>query len=43
MTGLKDVAEYRGWGADVVLVGKALVRSGDPRSAVRESIGAAGA
>jgi indole-3-glycerol phosphate synthase len=41
VTGPKDVAEYRGWGADVVLVGEALVRSGDPRSAVREFIGAA--
>jgi indole-3-glycerol phosphate synthase len=37
-----DVAEYRGWGADVVLVGEALVRSGAPRSAVGEFIGAAG-
>jgi indole-3-glycerol phosphate synthase len=37
-----DVAEYRRWGADVVLVGEALVRSGAPRSAVGEFIGAAG-
>jgi indole-3-glycerol phosphate synthase len=37
-----DVAEYRRWGADVVLVGEALVRSGAPRSAVGEYIGAAG-
>ena len=37
-----DVAEYRRWGADVVLVGEALVRSGDPRSAVGEFISAAG-
>ncbi|MEN3300565.1 indole-3-glycerol phosphate synthase TrpC [Pseudonocardia sp.] len=37
-----DVAEYRRWGADVVLVGEALVRSGTPRSAVGEFIGAAG-
>ena len=29
-----DVAEYRGWGADVVLVGEALVRDGDPQAAV---------
>ena len=36
-----DVAEYRRWGADVVLVGEALVRSGDPRSAVGEFISAA--
>jgi indole-3-glycerol phosphate synthase len=36
------VAEYRSWGADVVLVGEALVRSGDPRSAVGEFISAAG-
>lgn len=43
VAGPKDVAEYRGWGADVVLVGEALVRSGDPRGAVREFIGAAGA
>jgi indole-3-glycerol phosphate synthase len=35
------VAEYRSWGADVVLVGEALVRSGDPRSAVGEFISAA--
>lgn len=38
VTGPEDVAEYRGWGADVVLVGEALVRSGDPRTAVREFI-----
>ncbi|MEV6237589.1 indole-3-glycerol phosphate synthase TrpC [Lentzea sp. NPDC051838] len=38
VAGPEDVAEYRGWGADVVLVGEALVRSGDPRSAVREFI-----
>ena len=37
-----DVAEYRRQGADVVLVGEALVRSGDPRSAVGEFIQAAG-
>ena len=37
-----DVAEYRRQGADVVLVGEALVRSGDPRSAVGEFIRAAG-
>ena len=38
VTGPEDVAEYRGWGADVVLVGEALVRSGDPRSSVQEFI-----
>lgn len=37
-----DVAEYRSWGADVVLVGEALVRSGDPRTAVGDFIRAAG-
>jgi indole-3-glycerol phosphate synthase len=36
VSGPGDVAEYRGWGADVVLVGEALVRSGDPRAAVQE-------
>ncbi|MFC3889866.1 indole-3-glycerol phosphate synthase TrpC [Lentzea rhizosphaerae] len=41
VTGPEDVAEYHGWGADVVLVGEALVRSGDPRSSVREFIGSA--
>jgi indole-3-glycerol phosphate synthase len=38
VSGPQDVAEYRKWGADVVLVGEALVRSGDPRAAVREFI-----
>jgi len=37
----EDVAEYHGWGADVVLVGEALVRSGDPGVAVRKFIEAA--
>ena len=32
----EDVAEYREWGADVVLVGEALVRSGDPRSSIEK-------
>lgn len=41
VTGPADVAEYRRWGADVVLVGEALVRSGDPRSAVGEFLRAA--
>jgi indole-3-glycerol phosphate synthase len=39
VAGPEDVAEYRSWGADVVLVGEALVRSGDPRSSIREFIG----
>ena len=43
VAGPEDVAEYHGWGADVVLVGEALVRSGDPRSAVREFIATANA
>ncbi|MFC4943665.1 indole-3-glycerol phosphate synthase TrpC [Pseudonocardia sp. GCM10023141] len=37
-----DVAQYRGWGADVVLVGEALVKSGAPQTAVGEFIAAAG-
>jgi indole-3-glycerol phosphate synthase len=37
----KDVAQYHRSGADVVLVGEALVRSGDPRTAVRSFIEAA--
>jgi indole-3-glycerol phosphate synthase len=36
VAGPQDVAEYREWGADVVLVGEALVRSGSPRTAVRD-------
>jgi indole-3-glycerol phosphate synthase len=32
--GPEDVAEYHRWGADVVLVGEALVRSGEPQSAI---------
>lgn len=43
VTGPQDVAEYRGWGADVVLVGEALVRSGDPRTAIRDFIETANA
>ncbi|HZZ50978.1 MAG TPA: indole-3-glycerol phosphate synthase TrpC [Pseudonocardia sp.] len=31
----EDVARYHRWGADVVLVGEALVRSGDPSSAIQ--------
>lgn len=42
VSGPQDVAEYHGWGADVVLVGEALVRSGDPRTAVSQFIEAAG-
>jgi indole-3-glycerol phosphate synthase len=38
-----DVAEYYRAGADVVLVGEALVRSGDPRSAIRAFIDTADA
>jgi indole-3-glycerol phosphate synthase len=34
VTGPSDVAEYHRWGADVVLVGEALVRAGDPRSSI---------
>ena len=39
----KDVAEYHSSGADVVLVGEALVRSGNPRAAVRDFIETANA
>jgi indole-3-glycerol phosphate synthase len=35
VSGPRDVAEYHSWGADVVLVGEALVRAGDPQEAVR--------
>jgi indole-3-glycerol phosphate synthase len=41
VAGPEDVAEYHSWGADVVLVGEALVRSGDPRDAVAKFIAAA--
>jgi indole-3-glycerol phosphate synthase len=34
VAGPEDVAEYRRQGADVVLVGEALVKSGDPRSSI---------
>jgi indole-3-glycerol phosphate synthase len=34
VSGPEDVARYHGWGADVVLVGEALVRSGDPRASI---------
>jgi indole-3-glycerol phosphate synthase len=42
VAGPEDVAEYHSWGADVVLVGEALVRVGDPRDAVAKFIAAAG-
>jgi indole-3-glycerol phosphate synthase len=35
VSGPDDVAQYRKWGADVVLVGEALVRSGAPRESVQ--------
>jgi indole-3-glycerol phosphate synthase len=38
VAGPQDVADYYHAGADVVLVGEALVRSGDPRSSVGEFI-----
>jgi indole-3-glycerol phosphate synthase len=43
VAGPEDVAEYHRWGADVVLVGEALVRSGDPRSSVRDFLATANA
>jgi indole-3-glycerol phosphate synthase len=36
-----DVADYYRGGADVVLVGEALMRSGDPRASVANFIRAA--
>ncbi|MCE7010302.1 indole-3-glycerol phosphate synthase TrpC [Kibdelosporangium philippinense] len=42
VSGPADVADYYQWGADVVLVGEALVKSGDPRSSVGEFIRKAG-
>lgn len=41
VSGPEDVGGYHALGADVVLVGEALVRSGDPRSAVAKFIAAA--
>ncbi|MEU4184007.1 indole-3-glycerol phosphate synthase TrpC [Micrococcus luteus] len=35
VAGPADVAQYREWGADVVLVGEALVKSGNPTDSVR--------
>jgi indole-3-glycerol phosphate synthase len=40
VAGPEDVAEYHSWGANVVLVGEALVRSGDPRDSIRKFIAA---
>ena len=37
-----DVRGYHQWGADVVLAGEALVRSGNPRSSITEFIRTAG-
>lgn len=42
ITGPDDVARYAEQGADVVLVGEALVRDGDPESAVRAMTGLGG-
>lgn len=39
ITGLADVERFVGEGADVVLVGEALVRDGDPETAVRTMTG----
>jgi indole-3-glycerol phosphate synthase len=36
VSGPEDVTQYREWGADVVLVGEALVKSGDPTDAIRK-------
>ena len=38
--GPHDILEYARWGADAVLVGEALVRSGDPREAVSDMVSA---
>ena len=35
-----DVFEYATWGADAVLVGEALVPSGDPRSSIQDMVSA---
>jgi indole-3-glycerol phosphate synthase len=43
VSSVEDVAEYHRAGADVVLVGEALVRSGDPSTAVRAFIDTANA
>ncbi|WP_390899396.1 indole-3-glycerol phosphate synthase TrpC [Streptomyces mirabilis] len=34
----EDIAEYRRWGADVVLVGEALVRAGNPHTSIQDFI-----
>ena len=39
ITGPADVERYAGEGADVVLVGEALVKDGDPEGAVRRMTG----
>ena len=36
--GPHDVFEYAKWGADAVLVGEALVTSGDPLSSIRDMV-----
>ena len=36
VAGIEDVRAYAGAGADAVLIGEALVRSGDPEGTVRE-------
>lgn len=38
--GAHDVTEYAKWGADAVLVGEALVTSGEPEAAVRDMVSA---
>jgi indole-3-glycerol phosphate synthase len=42
VTSPDDVARFVGEGADVVLVGEALVRDGDPEAAVRAMTGVTG-
>ena len=36
VAGIEDVRAYAGAGADAILIGEALVRSGDPEGTVRE-------
>lgn len=38
--GAHDVFEYAKWGADAVLVGEALVTSGDPRASIQDMVSA---
>lgn len=40
VTGPHDVFEYAKWGADAVLVGEALVKSGDPHESVKDMVAA---